>query len=74
MLKKHANAQWHRDASATAVMAQQAANGMSVLELQSSSAAWELADRKERYRLVLVRLLRAVHFLVKHRIHCFPPI
>ena len=68
MLKKHANSQWHRDASATAAMAQQTASGMSMLELQCSSAARELADRKERNRLVLVRLLRAVYFLVKHRI------
>lgn len=68
MLKKHANSQWHRDASATAAMAQQTESGMSVLEMQCSSAARELADKRERNRLVLLRLLRAVYFLVKHRI------
>ena len=68
MLKKHANSQWHRDASATAAMVQKTASGMSVLEMQCSIAARELADRKERNRLVLLQLLRAVYFLVKHRI------
>ena len=36
MLKKHANSQWKRDASATAAMAQQPASGMFVLEQQCS--------------------------------------
>ena len=68
MLKKHADSQWHRDAAATAAVAQQTASGMSVLELRNSSAARELADKKARNRSVLLKLLRAVYFLVKHRI------
>ena len=68
MLKKHANSQWHRDASATAAMAQKTVSGMSVLEMQCFIVARELAGRKERIRLVLLWLLRAVYFLVKHRI------
>ena len=69
MLKKHANSQWHRDASATAAMAQKTASGMSVMDMQCSIAAQELADRKGRNRFVLLQLLRAVYSLVKH---CIP--
>ena len=48
-------------------MALQTENGMSVLELQCSSAAWELAHKKERNQ-VLLRLLTTVYFIVEHRI------
>ena len=39
-----------------------------MLELHNSSAARELADMKARNRSVQLKLLRAVYFLVKHRI------
>lgn len=46
----------------------QTSSGMSVLELQCSSVAWELAEKKERNRSVLQQLLISVYFLIKHRI------
>ena len=58
-LKKHAASQWHRDASATAVMAKQSESGKSVLEIRCSSAE----EHKQRNRDVLLKLLRSTYFL-----------
>lgn len=56
-LKQHADSQWHRDAAATAAMAEQAENGRSVLELHCASAAKEAAERRQRNRDVLLKLM-----------------
>ena len=45
LLKQHMRSQWHRDVVVTAAMAEQAESGVSVLELQCSSAAWEVAEQ-----------------------------
>ena len=66
LLKQHADSQWHRNAAAMAAMAEQAEKGKSVLELQCTSAAREEAERKEKNRQVLLKLLRSVYFLVKN--------
>ena len=68
LLKQHADSQWHRDAAAAAAMAEQAERGKSVLELQCSSAAREAAEKRQKNRHVLLKLLRSVYFLVKNRI------
>ena len=68
LLKQHADSQWYRDAAATAVMAKQAESGKSVLELQCSSAAQQAAERRQRNRDVLLKLLRSACFLAKNRI------
>ena len=69
LLKQHADSLWHGDAAATAAMAQQVErSGQSVLELHCSSAAREAAERIQRNRSIITKLLRAVYFLVKHRI------
>ena len=68
LLKLHGNSQWHRDAAATAAMAEQAERGKSVLELHCSSAAKEAAERRQRNRDILLKLLRSAYFLVKNRI------
>ncbi len=68
LLKQHADSQWHRDAAATAAMAEQADKGRSVLELHCASAAKEAAERRQRNRDVLLKLLRSVYFLAKNRI------
>ena len=66
LLKQHADSQGHRDAAATAVMARK--SGKSVLELQCLSAAQQTAERRQRNRDVLLKLLRSTHFLAKNRI------
>ena len=68
LLKQHAGSQWHRKAAATAAMAHQAEGGLSVLELQCSSAAHEATELRQRNREVLLNLLRSTYFLVKNRI------
>ena len=68
LLKQHTESQWHRDAAATAAMAEQAERGKSVLELHCTSAAKEAAERRQKNREVLLKLLRSVYFLVKNRI------
>ena len=68
LLRQHADSQWHRDAAATAAMALQAEKGKSVLELQRAGAAKEAAERRQRNRDVLLKLLRSTYFLVKNRI------
>ena len=68
LLKQHAGSQWHRKAAATAAMAHQAESGLSVLELQCSSAAHEATELRQRNREVLLKLLRSTYFLVKNRI------
>ena len=67
LLKQHMRSQWHRDAAVTAAMAEQAESGGSVLELQCSSAAREVAGRQKN-REVLLKLMWSVYFLVKNRI------
>ena len=49
-------------------MAQHAEGGKSVPELHCSSAALEAAERRQRNRDVLLKLLRSAYFLVKNRI------
>ena len=49
-------------------MAQQAEDGKSALELQCSSAAQQAAERRQRNRDVLLKLLRSAYFLAKNRI------
>ncbi len=68
LLKQHADSQWHRDAAAATAMAEQAERGKSALELQCSSAAREAAEKRQKNRHVLLKLLRSVYFLVKNRI------
>ena len=68
LLKQHTEFQWHRDAAATAAMAEQAERGKSILEFHCTSAAKEAAERRQRNREVLLKLLRSVYFLVKNRI------
>ena len=66
--KQHASSQWHRDAAATAAMAHQAESGLSVIELQCSSAAQEATELRLRNRDVLLKFLRSTYFLAKNRI------
>ena len=67
--KQHSDSMWHRDSATTAAMAQQLeSSGQSVLELQCSSAAREAAERRQKNRDVVLKLLRSVYFLTKHRI------
>ena len=68
LLKQHADSQWYRDAAATAAIAEQAEKGRSVLELHCASAAKEAAERRQRNRDVLLKLLRSLYFLAKNRI------
>ena len=69
LLKQNMRSQWHRDAAVTtAAMAEQTESGSSVLELQCSSAAREAAERRQKNREVLVKLMWSVYFLVKKRI------
>ena len=69
LLKQHSDSMWHRDSSATAAMAQQVEScGQSVVQLQCSSAAREAAERRQKNRDVLQKLLRSIYFLTKHRI------
>ena len=69
LLKQHADSLWHGDAAGTAAMTQQVErSGQSVLELHCSSAARESAERIQRNRSIISKLLRAVYFLVQHRI------
>ena len=62
LLKQHADSQWHRDAAATAVMARQVESGKSVLQREQA------AERRQRNRDVLLKLLRSAYFLTKNRI------
>ena len=48
-------------------MAEQAERGKSVLELQCLSAAREAAEKRQKNRNMLLKLLRSVYFLVKNR-------
>ena len=68
LLQQHAGSQWHRDAAVTAVMAHQSTSWQNVLELQCSSATQQAAERRERNRDVVRKLLRSIYFLAKHRI------
>ena len=65
LLKQHMRSQWHRDAVVTAAMAEQAESGDSVLELQCSSAAREAAERRQKNRAVLLKLMRSSLFSYK---------
>ena len=58
LLKQHMHSQWHRDAVVAAAMAKQAESGDSVLELQCTSAAQEAAERQQKNREVLLKLMR----------------
>lgn len=62
MLKLHQNSEWHKDAAITARMAEQT----SVLELQHAAAVRNASEKRAKNREVLLKLLRSVHFLVKH--------
>lgn len=64
LLKQHGDSTWHRDAAATAAMAEQADKGGSVIQLH----AREVAKTKQRNREVLLKLLRSVYFLARNRI------
>ncbi len=64
LLKSHANSTCHKDAAVTASMAQQAERGKTVLELQCSAAAKELAEKKQQNREILLKLLRSVYFIL----------
>ncbi len=61
---------WHKDSATTAAVAAQQveSSGQSILELQCSSAAREAAERRLKNRDVVLKLLRSVYFLTKHRI------
>ena len=65
---QHMHSEWHIDAAVTVAMAEQAESGGSVLELQCSSAAREVAEGQQKNREVLLKLLWSVYFLVKNRI------
>ena len=68
-LKQHADSLWHRDAAATAAMVQQVErSGQSVIELHSSNAARDAAERMQGNRSIITIFLRAAYFRVKHRI------
>ena len=64
LLKLHNESNWHKNSALTARMAEQE----SVLELQRSSAMRSLNEKKARNRMIVLKLLRSVYFLVKHRI------
>ena len=64
MLKLHNETKWHQDAVLVARMAEQ----QSVLELQHAAAARNITEKRENNRLILLKLLRSVYFLVKNRI------
>lgn len=66
MLKLHNDSKWHKDAAMAARMAEQSQH--SVLELQCTAAAREANEKREKNRAVLLKVLRSVYFLVKHRI------
>ena len=68
LLKQHADSQWHRDSAVVAAMAQQSEGGNSVLQLQCSAAAREAAERRQRNRCVLLKLLRSTYFLIQNKI------
>ena len=64
MLKLHNDSQWHKDAALVARMAEH----QSVVDLQFAAAARNINAKREKNRSVLLKLLRSVYFLVKHRI------
>lgn len=64
LLKMHNESNWHKESALTARMAEQ----QSVLELQQSSAVRSLNEKKSRNRMIVLKLLQSVYFLVKHRI------
>ena len=66
LLKLHNGSKWHKDAAIAARMAEQAQQ--SVLELQCAAAAREANEKRARNRAVLLKIIRSVYFLVKHRI------
>lgn len=67
LLKQHSKSHWHRDAIVYCRMAEQG-RSQSVLEMHCSAAAKELEERKERNKIILLKLFRSVYFLVKNRI------
>ena len=66
MLKLHNDSKWHKDAAITAQMAQQ--SDLSVLELQNAASARDTKERKKKNQAIILKLLRSIYFLVKHRI------
>ena len=68
VLKLHGESQCHRDAAVSASMSQQAEREKSILELQCSAAAKQAASRVEKYRSIMVKLMRSVYFLAKNMI------
>ena len=64
MLKLHQNSKWHNEAAIAARMAEQT----SVLELQRAAAERNTSERRAKNREVILKLLRSVYFLAKHRI------
>lgn len=64
MLKLHSKSKWHNDAAIAARMAEQP----SVLELQRSAAVRSASERRAKNKEILLKLLRSVYFLTKHRI------
>ena len=66
MLKQHNNSKWHKDAAVAARMAEQSQH--SVLELQCAAAARAAAEKREKNRALLLKLLRSIYFLIKHRV------
>ena len=67
LLKLHSESQWHKDAMVYCRMAEQGRN-QSVLQMHCSAAAKELEERKERNKIIMLKLFRSIYFLVKNHI------
>lgn len=65
MLKLHNESKWHKDAAIAARMAER--QEQSVYSLQCAAAAKELSEKRVKNRSIILKLLRSVYFLVKHR-------
>lgn len=65
-LKLHSQSKWHRDSVVYVRMSEQGEK-QSVIQIYSAAAAKEEEERRQRNRATLLKLLRSIYFLAKHR-------
>lgn len=67
MLKNHHDSKWHRDGAIAARMTEQANHGGTVLDMHLATSAKQAEEERLRNRSILLKLLRSVYYMAKHR-------
>ena len=67
LLKQHSGSKWHHDSSITARMAKHV-DQQNGIEMQCAGAAEQAEEQKKKNCEIILKMMRAIHFLAKNRI------